>query len=72
MNFQKFLIPAAGLALMAAAALFKLGAVPLHFWLPDVYEASDPELAGFFSTGLKAAAALFLARLAALSYRAAS
>ncbi|MCX5794890.1 MAG: proton-conducting transporter membrane subunit [Elusimicrobia bacterium] len=57
----------AGLALMIAAALFKLGAVPLHFWLPDVYEASDPELAGFFSTGLKAAAALLLARLAGLS-----
>jgi|GEM_PF-1251376 len=57
----------AGLALMTAAALFKLGAVPLHFWLPDVYEASDPELAGFFSTGLKAAAALLLARLVGLS-----
>jgi NADH-quinone oxidoreductase subunit N len=57
----------AGLALMTAAALFKLGAVPLHFWLPDVYEASDPELAGFFSTGVKAAAVLLLARLAALS-----
>jgi NADH-quinone oxidoreductase subunit N len=52
---------------MAAAALFKLGAAPLHFWLPDVYEASDPELAGFFSTGVKAAAVLLLARLAGLS-----
>ncbi len=58
---------AAGLALMAAAAFFKLGAVPMHFWLPDVYEASDPELAGFFSTGLKAAAVLFLARLAPMA-----
>ncbi|MBI5241725.1 MAG: hypothetical protein HY926_14725 [Elusimicrobia bacterium] len=57
----------AGLALMVAAALFKLGAVPLHFWLPDVYEASDPELAGFFSTGVKAAAVLLLARLTGIS-----
>ncbi|MDD5656240.1 MAG: proton-conducting transporter membrane subunit [Elusimicrobia bacterium] len=57
----------AGLALMGAAALFKLGAVPLHFWLPDVYEASDPELAGFFSTALKAAAVLLLARLASIA-----
>ncbi len=57
----------AALALMAAAALFKLGAAPLHFWLPDVYEASDPELAGFFSTGVKAAAVLLLARLAGIS-----
>lgn len=57
----------AALALMAAAALFKLGAAPLHFWLPDVYEASEPELAGFFSTGVKAAAVLLLARLAGIS-----
>lgn len=56
----------AGLALMGAAALFKLGAVPLHFWLPDVYEASSPELAGFFSTAMKAAATLLLFRLAGL------
>lgn len=53
----------AGLALMTSAALFKIGAVPLHFWLPDVYEAADPEVAAFFSTGVKAAAVLFLMRL---------
>lgn len=57
----------AGLALMGAAALFKLGAVPLHFWLPDAYEAAAPELAGFLSTSMKAAAVLLLMRLAALS-----
>jgi NADH-quinone oxidoreductase subunit N len=57
----------AGLALMGTAALFKLGAVPLHFWLPDAYEASDPELAAFLSTAMKAAAALLLLRLTALS-----
>lgn len=56
-------LPRAGLSLMAAAALFKIGAVPLHFWLPDVYEAADPEVAAFFSTGVKAAGVLFLMRL---------
>lgn len=56
----------AGLMLMAAAALFKLGAVPLHFWLPDVYEASEPEVSAFFSTGVKAGAVLLLARVAEL------
>jgi NADH-quinone oxidoreductase subunit N len=56
----------AGFLLMAAAALFKIGAVPLHFWLPDVYEASDPEVAAFFSTGVKAAAVLLLAKLSQL------
>ncbi len=57
----------AGIALMGSAALFKIGAFPLHFWLPDVYEASDPELTGFLSTALKAGGVLLLMRLAALS-----
>jgi NADH-quinone oxidoreductase subunit N len=57
----------AGAALMAAAALFKIGAVPLHWWLPDVYEAAAPEAAGYLSTSMKAAAVLFLLRVAALA-----
>lgn len=57
----------AGVALMAAAALFKIGAVPLHWWLPDVYEAAAPEVAGFLSTSMKAAAVLFLMRVTALA-----
>jgi NADH-quinone oxidoreductase subunit N len=52
---------------MAAAALFKLGAVPLHWWLPDVYEAAAPEVAGFLSTAMKAAAVLLLMRVCALA-----
>jgi NADH:ubiquinone oxidoreductase subunit 2 (subunit N) len=57
----------AGVALMAAAALFKIGAVPLHWWLPDVYEAAAPEVAGFLSTAMKSAAVLFLMRVVALA-----
>ena len=57
----------AGVALMASAALFKIGAVPLHWWLPDVYEAAAPEVAGFLSTAMKAAAVLFLMRVTALA-----
>lgn len=57
----------AGLAFMGAAALFKVGAVPLHFWLPDAYDAAAPELAGFLSTSMKAAAVLFLMRLVSLA-----
>ncbi len=60
-------IVGASLALMGTAALFKIGAVPLHFWLPDVYEASSPELAGFFSTALKAAAVLLLMRVVSIA-----
>ena len=60
--------PSAGLALalMGAAALFKIGVFPLHFWLPDVYEASVPELTGFLSTSMKAAGFLLLMRLLSL------
>lgn len=57
----------AGVALMAAAALFKIGAVPLHWWLPDVYGAAAPEVAGFLSTAMKSAAVLFLMRIVALA-----
>lgn len=57
----------AGTALMAAAALFKLGAFPLNWWLPDVYEASAPEVSGFLSTAMKSAAVLFLMRLCELA-----
>ncbi len=53
----------AGAVLMAVAALFKLGAFPLHWWLPDVYEAAAPEVSGFLSTAMKSAAVLFLMRL---------
>lgn len=61
----------AGAALMGAAALFKLGAAPLHWWLPDAYEAAEPALAGFLSTAMKAAAVLFLMRLCQLAPQAA-
>ena len=53
----------AGAVLMAVAALFKLGAFPLHWWLPDVYEVAAPEVSGFLSTAMKSAAVLFLMRL---------
>lgn len=57
----------AGAVLMSAAALFKLGAFPLNWWLPDVYEAAAPEVSGFLSTAMKSAAVLFLMRLCELA-----
>jgi NADH-quinone oxidoreductase subunit N len=57
----------AGAGLMAAAALFKLGAFPLNWWLPDAYEAAAPEVSGFLSTAMKSAAVLFLMRLCELA-----
>ena len=61
----------AGAALMAAGALFKIGAVPLHWWLPDVYSAAAPEVTGFLATSMKAAAVLFLMRIVELAPNAA-
>ena len=61
----------AGVALMAAGALFKIGAVPLHWWLPDVYSAAAPEVSGFLATSMKAAAVLFLMRIVELAPNAA-
>jgi len=58
-------------ALMAAGALFKIGAVPLHWWLPDVYSAAAPEVTGFLATSMKAAAVLFLMRIVELAPNAA-
>jgi len=52
----------ASLVAIAAAALlilvgfaFKISAVPLHFWAPDVYEGAPTAVAGFLSTASKAA-----------------
>ena len=45
---------AVGLLLMGFA--FKVSAVPFHMWTPDAYEGAMPAVAGFMSTGVKAAA----------------
>lgn len=52
-----------GLLLMLCAAFFKVGAFPMQFWLPDAYEAAEPELAGFMSTAVKSAGFLLMLRL---------
>ena len=42
---------------------FKISAVPLHFWAPDVYEGAPTPVAGFLSTASKAAGFAVLARV---------
>ena len=41
---------------------FKISAVPLHFWAPDVYEGAPTPIAGFLSTASKAASFAVLLR----------
>ncbi|GIW47036.1 MAG: NADH-quinone oxidoreductase subunit N [Deltaproteobacteria bacterium] len=51
----------AGTALILAGFVFKIGAFPLHQWIPDIYEGAPMTVTGFMSVGVKAAAfAVFL------------
>ena len=42
---------------------FKVGAVPFHFWVPDVYEGAPTPVTGFMSVAVKAAAFSAWARI---------
>lgn len=45
----------AGIAMLLAGLSFKVGAVPFHMWVPDVYQGTPSYLAGFLAAGAKAA-----------------
>jgi len=57
--------PAAALALLAIGVglAFKMAAVPVHFWCPDVFEGAGADVAAFLSVASKGAALILLARL---------
>lgn len=42
---------------------FKIAAVPMHFWAPDVYEGAPSPVSGFLSTASKAAGFAVILRL---------
>ncbi len=44
-----------GLALMVLAIGFKIGAVPMQLWIPDVYQGAPTPITAFLSVGSKAA-----------------
>lgn len=52
-----------GAFLIVVALFFKLSAVPLHFWAPDVYEAATTTVAAYIATASKTAAVVILLRL---------
>ncbi len=45
-----------GIGLLLIGFAFKVGAVPFHMWIPDVYQGAPTPVSGFMSTGAKAAA----------------
>jgi NADH-quinone oxidoreductase subunit N len=51
------------LGLVVAGLLFKVGAVPFHFWAPDAYQGASYPVAAFFSVAPKAGGVLMLMRL---------
>jgi NADH-quinone oxidoreductase subunit N len=53
----------AGLGLIASGLAFKVGAVPFHGWVPDVYEGAPTPVTAFMAAGVKTAAFALLARI---------
>ena len=45
-----------GVGFLLVGFSFKVGAVPFHMWVPDVYEGAPTTISAFMSTGGKAAA----------------
>ena len=52
-----------GVGLIFIGFLFKIGAFPLHQWVPDIYEGAPVTVTGFMSVGVKAAAFAVLLRV---------
>jgi NADH-quinone oxidoreductase subunit N len=52
----------AGATLLVLGLAFEVGAPPLHGWVPDVYRAAPPAVAGFSGTVARSGALLALAR----------
>lgn len=54
-----------GLVFMVAGIAFKLGVVPFHMWMPDVYEGASTPVTMFIATASKLAAFAMACRLLA-------
>jgi NADH-quinone oxidoreductase subunit N len=50
-------------ACVAFGALFKVGAVPFHFWVPDVYQGAPTPVTAFMACAVKAAGFAVVMRL---------
>jgi NADH-quinone oxidoreductase subunit N len=52
-----------GFYFILATLIFKVAAVPFHFWAPDAYEGAPTPASGFMAAGVKAAAFVGIMRL---------
>ncbi|RPJ34952.1 MAG: NADH-quinone oxidoreductase subunit N [Verrucomicrobiaceae bacterium] len=51
-----------GIALVMVGLAFKIGAVPMQVWIPDVYQGAPTPVTAFLSVGSKAAGFILLVR----------
>lgn len=52
-----------GLGLVLTAMLFKVGAVPFHGWVPDVYQGASTNVTGFMGAAVKFTAFMAFAKI---------
>ena len=57
-----------GAILVLVGLFFKLGAVPFHSWVPDVYQGAPTPVTGFMAAATKAAAVAALLRVVYTSF----
>lgn len=57
-----------GVALLLIGFAFKVSAVPLHMWTPDVYEGAPGPVTAYMSVAVKAAAFLTFLRVFAVAF----
>jgi NADH-quinone oxidoreductase subunit N len=57
-----------GAVMVLIGLLFKLGAVPFHSWVPDVYQGAPTPVTGFMAAATKAAAVAALLRIIYTSF----
>jgi NADH-quinone oxidoreductase subunit N len=57
------LVSTIGLVFIVAGLAFKLGVVPFHMWIPDVYEGAPTSMTLFIGTAPKIAGVAFFIRL---------
>lgn len=62
-NDPRFHLVLVGFGLLLVGVLFKVGAVPFHFWVPDVYDGAPTPVTSLMATGVKAAAFAVVGRV---------
>lgn len=65
---QVDLVMALGLIFVVVALAFKLGLVPFHMWLPDIYEGSKTSVAAYIGTVTKLVAFALVLRILIISF----